>query len=70
MTLQDAVGHAVRLTDVDQRQYVWYGLMVTGDVTARVKGKLLPFFVFLRLSLSRGIEASPRRCKPISPRLF
>ncbi|KAI9440526.1 actin-like ATPase domain-containing protein [Lactarius indigo] len=38
MTLQDAVGHAVRLTDVDQRQYIWYGLMVTGDVTARVKG--------------------------------
>jgi len=38
MTLQDAVGHAVRLTDVDQRQYIWYGLMVTGDVAARVKG--------------------------------
>ena len=70
MTLHDAVGHAVRMTDVDQRQYVWYGLMVTGDVTARVKGKLLPFFSPLRLSLSRGFEASLRRCRPISPRSF
>jgi actin-related protein 9 len=39
MTLQDAVGHAVRLTDVDQRQYIWHGFMVTGDVAAYVKGK-------------------------------
>jgi actin-related protein 9 len=39
MTLQDAVGHAVRLADVDQRQYIWHGFMVTGDVTAYVKGK-------------------------------
>jgi actin-related protein 9 len=71
MTLHDAVGHAVRMTDVEQRQYIWYGLMVTGDVTARVKGKLLPFFsLLLRLSLSRGFEASLRRCRPISPRSF
>jgi actin-related protein 9 len=39
MALQDAVGHAVRLTDVDQRQYIWHGLMVTGDVVTHVKGK-------------------------------
>jgi actin-related protein 9 len=39
MTLQDAVNHAVRLTDVDQRQYIWLGLMVTGDVTTHVKGE-------------------------------
>jgi actin-related protein 9 len=39
MTLQDAVGHAVRLTDVEQRQYIWHGLMVTGDVVTYVKGK-------------------------------
>jgi actin-related protein 9 len=39
MALQDAVGHAVRLTDVDQRQYIWHGLMVTGDVATYVKGK-------------------------------
>jgi len=38
MTLQDAVGHAVRLTDVDQRQYILHGFMVTGDVAAYVKG--------------------------------
>jgi hypothetical protein len=27
MTLQDVAGHAVRLTDVVQRQYIWLGLM-------------------------------------------
>jgi len=38
MTIQDAISHAVRLTDVDQRQYIWYGLMVTGDIATYVKG--------------------------------
>ncbi|KAI0305915.1 actin-like ATPase domain-containing protein [Multifurca ochricompacta] len=38
MTLHDAAGHAVRLADVDQRQYIWHGLMVTGDIAAHVKG--------------------------------
>ena len=42
MTLHDAVNHAVRLTDVEQRQYVWHGLMVTGDVAKYVKGELTP----------------------------
>ncbi|KAF8920710.1 actin-related protein [Mucidula mucida] len=36
--LQDAVGHAVMNVDVDQRQYVWRGLLVTGDLTKPVKG--------------------------------
>lgn len=39
MTLQDAINHAVRLADVDQRQYIWLGLMVTGDVATHVKGE-------------------------------
>ncbi|KAI9511582.1 actin-like ATPase domain-containing protein [Russula earlei] len=38
MTLQGAVGHAVRLADVDQRQYIWHGLIVTGDIATHVKG--------------------------------
>lgn len=42
MTLQDAVNHAVRHTDVDQRQYIWLGLMVTGDVATHVKGEFSP----------------------------
>jgi actin-related protein 9 len=42
MTLQDAVNHAVRLCDVDQRQYIWLGLMVTGDVATYVKGEFSP----------------------------
>ncbi len=38
--LQDAVGHAVMNVDVDQRQYVWRGLLVTGDLTKPVKGRV------------------------------
>ncbi|KAH9965596.1 hypothetical protein BGW80DRAFT_1343861 [Lactifluus volemus] len=37
MTLQDVVGRAVRLTDVEQRQYFRLGLMVTGDVATHLK---------------------------------
>ena len=36
--LQEVVGHAVNLTDADQRQHIWQGLLVTGDITRRVKG--------------------------------
>ncbi|KAJ3801235.1 actin-related protein [Lentinula aff. detonsa] len=38
VSLQDAVGRAVRQTDVDMRQYIWQGLFVTGDLTRHVKG--------------------------------
>jgi hypothetical protein len=48
MSLQDAVSHAVRLADVDQRQYIWHGLMVTGDVATHVKGKFSPATPLLR----------------------
>ena len=41
LTLQDAVGLAVGHAEVDQRQYVWSGLFVTGDLTRHVKGVLL-----------------------------
>ncbi|KAJ6496789.1 actin-related protein [Mycena vulgaris] len=36
--LQEAVGHSVAQTEVDQRQYIWGGLLVTGDLTRHVKG--------------------------------
>ncbi|KXN81553.1 SWI/SNF and RSC complexes subunit arp9 [Leucoagaricus sp. SymC.cos] len=36
--LQELVAHAVNLTDVDQRMYIWLGLLVTGDVTRNVRG--------------------------------
>ncbi|KAI0044759.1 actin-like ATPase domain-containing protein [Auriscalpium vulgare] len=38
MPLQTAVGHAVGLTEAEQRQYIWNGLFVTGDVASYVKG--------------------------------
>lgn len=40
--LQDAAGHAVELTEFDQRQYIWQGLLVTGDITGYVKGQSSP----------------------------
>lgn len=36
--LQDVVGHVVEQTDVEQRMYIWNGLIVTGDITRHVKG--------------------------------
>ncbi|PPQ63382.1 hypothetical protein CVT24_005647 [Panaeolus cyanescens] len=36
--LQDHVGHCVGRTDVDCRQYIWQGLIVTGPITRHVKG--------------------------------
>ncbi|KAF8634661.1 hypothetical protein AX17_004130 [Amanita inopinata Kibby_2008] len=38
LSLQEVVGHAVGQTEIDQRQYIWQGLFVTGDITRRVKG--------------------------------
>lgn len=38
MPLAQAVGHAVGKVDVDNRQYVWQGLLVTGDITNKIKG--------------------------------
>ncbi|KAJ3489642.1 hypothetical protein NLI96_g1968 [Meripilus lineatus] len=50
--LPTAVGHAVGQIDVDQRQYVWQGLLVTGDITNHIKGmgaalqgRLAPFLL-------------------------
>ncbi|KAJ7257933.1 actin-related protein [Mycena haematopus] len=52
LSLQAAVGLAVAQTEVDQRQYIWGGLFVTGDITRHVKGigialqsRLAPFIV-------------------------
>ncbi|KAJ8588107.1 actin-like ATPase domain-containing protein [Rhizopogon salebrosus TDB-379] len=52
LPLQEAVGFAVRQTDVTQRQYIWQGLFVTGDFTNHVKGigaalqsRLAPFIL-------------------------
>jgi actin-related protein 9 len=36
--LQAAVGHAVSLTEIDARQYIWQGLFVTGELTNHIKG--------------------------------
>ncbi|KAF9054596.1 actin-related protein [Panaeolus papilionaceus] len=36
--IQEIVGHCVGQTDVDYRQYIWQGLIVTGTITRHVKG--------------------------------
>ncbi|KAI0319639.1 actin-like ATPase domain-containing protein [Amylostereum chailletii] len=38
MPLQNAVGHAVGRVEVDQRQYIYNGLFVTGEIASLVKG--------------------------------
>ena len=38
LPLQEAVGNLVNQAEVDQRQYIWQGLFVTGDITQHVKG--------------------------------
>jgi len=68
MTLQDAVSHAVRLTDVDQRQYIWLGLMVTGDIATYVKGEFSSANFSYVCRSNRVLKASARHCKQISPR--
>jgi len=44
LPLQEVVGHVVNQTDVDQRQYIWHGLFVTGDITRHVKGNISFYF--------------------------
>ena len=39
LPLQEAVGNLVNQAEVDQRQYIWQGLFVTGDITRHVKGQ-------------------------------
>lgn len=48
LPLQDAVGLAVSHAEVDQRQYVWSGLFVTGDLTRHVKGEPFLFSHFVK----------------------
>ncbi|KZT70710.1 actin-like ATPase domain-containing protein [Daedalea quercina L-15889] len=38
LSVQAAVAEAVARTDFDQRQYIWQGLFVTGEVTNHIKG--------------------------------
>ncbi|KAI0705135.1 actin-related protein [Cytidiella melzeri] len=52
LPLQNAVGHAVGLTEVDARQYIYQGLFVTGELTNHIKGlgsalqaRLAPFIL-------------------------
>ena len=44
LPLQDAVGNLVNQVEVDQRQYIWQGLFVTGDITRHVKGGFFSIF--------------------------
>lgn len=58
LPLQEAVGFAVCQTDVAQRQYIWQGLFVTGDLTNHVKGALVCVTGELRSNCCKGIGAA------------
>lgn len=64
LSLQEAVGHAVSQTDVDQRQYIWQGLMVTGDITRHVKGLLFELYNLLKF-LTFKLKALASLCNRV-----
>ncbi|KAH7926438.1 actin-like ATPase domain-containing protein [Leucogyrophana mollusca] len=64
MPLQDAVGTSVSQTEVDQRQYIWQGLFVTGDLTNHVKG----IGAALQSRLSPYILSNPEQQNEVQPR--
>ncbi|KAF8845181.1 actin-like ATPase domain-containing protein [Paxillus ammoniavirescens] len=64
LSLQDAVGFSVSQTEVDQRQYIWQGLFVTGDLANRVKG----VGTALQSRLSPFILSNPDQQNEVQPR--
>ena len=48
--IQEAVGHAVGLTEVEMRQEIWAGLFVTGELTNHVKGNLCSCMIICLLT--------------------
>lgn len=64
LPLQDAVGLAVRQAEVDQRQAIWQGLFVTGDLGNHVKG----IGVALQSRLSPYILSNPEQQTELQPR--
>jgi len=69
LPLQDAVGNSVNQAEVDQRQYIWQGLFVTGDITRHVKGigvalqsRLAPFLCSAELQT----DVQPRIVRVLS----
>lgn len=47
MPLQTAVGHAVGQAEVDQRPYIFGGVLVTGEIASYVKGPSIRFIYLL-----------------------
>ncbi|KIJ65723.1 hypothetical protein HYDPIDRAFT_110872 [Hydnomerulius pinastri MD-312] len=64
LSLQDAVGFSVGQAEVDQRQYIWQGLFVTGDLTNYVKG----IGTALQSRLSPFILSNPDQQNEVQPR--
>ena len=65
LPLQEAVGNLVNQAEVDQRQYIWQGLFVTGDITRHVKGQfffLSQFNVILIKSFRYWCRSSIKAC--------
>ncbi|KAG6334195.1 hypothetical protein ID866_4895 [Astraeus odoratus] len=64
LALQDAVGLSVEQAEVDQRQYIWQALFVTGDLGNRVKG----VGTALQSRLSPYILSTPDQQTEVQPR--
>ncbi|EIW79189.1 actin-related protein [Coniophora puteana RWD-64-598 SS2] len=66
LPIQDTVAMAVAGADVDQRQYIWQGLFVTGDLSNHVKG--IPSALQSRISSYLIASTSSEVPNEIQPR--
>ncbi|KAG2053699.1 actin-related protein [Suillus hirtellus] len=64
LPLQEAVAFSVRQTDVAQRQYIWQGLFINGDLTNHVKG----IGAALQSRLAPFILSTPDQATDVQPR--
>ncbi|KAF7797189.1 hypothetical protein EIP86_008381 [Pleurotus ostreatoroseus] len=64
--LQTAVGHAVAHCEVDQRQYIWQGLFVTGEITNHIKG----LGVALQARLKPYLLSAPDQANEVQPKFI
>lgn len=67
--LQDLVGHAVNAAEVDQRQYLYQGIFVTGEISSKIRGMSgTPFLVVYLLTVI--LQALEQLWRLVSPRLY
>lgn len=79
LSVQAAVAEAVARMEIDQRQYVWQGLFVTGEITNHIKGEFLGY-MYLGINTDDSLHrprsgttdapnfVDPSQCRPPAQR--